>query len=133
MGKWSDMPFASSFETLQLLQLLTVAHWHNCAMHMQVRPVTTARTAMHPDRIGTACWQTELQTAKQATARELQDNWQQQVRDKAEQLKQYADAEEAWPYSPPKQAHARVALTPPKHAADATVPAWAGPPKRSLV
>lgn len=88
--------------------------------------------AAHPERVGGACWQPELQIAKQATAKELQDGWQQQIHDKADHLRQYEQAEEAWPYSPSKHAHARVALTPPKYAAQSTVSAWGGPPKRSL-
>ena len=77
-------------------------------------------------------WQPEMQIAKQTKARELQDSWQQQIRDKAEHMKQYAQAENSWLYSPPKQSHARLALTPPKHAAHSSVAAWGIPAARSL-
>lgn len=102
------------------------------AMLLQVRVASPIRDHMNPSKIGSVCWQPEVQMAKQAKAKELQHDWQQQIHDKAEHLRQFEHAEESWPYSPPKQAHARVALTPPKNAAQSTVAAWGVPAKRSL-
>ena len=88
----------------------------------QASPANWAGMALQPEK----------HIAKQTRARNLQDDWQQQINDKAEQMKQYERAESCWPYSPPKQSHARVALTPPRHAAHSSVAAWGIPAARSL-
>ncbi len=66
----------------------------------------------------------ELQIEKQTRVRDLQQGWQQQMRDKDQALQEYEQAEKQWPYSPLRQSHMRVALTPPKHAGRPSAAAW---------
>ena len=72
----------------------------------------------------------ELQVEKQTRAHNLQQGWQQQKQDKDAALLQYHQAEKQWPYSPPRQGHMRVALTPPKHAAASASATWNIPAAR---
>lgn len=78
----------------------------------------------------TAALEPELQVEKQNRALNLQQGWQQQAQEKDRAMQQYEQAEKQWPYSPSRQGHMRVALSPPRHAASPSAPAWDIPVSR---
>lgn len=90
------------------------------------RPASPASTW----RSKTAVLEPELQIEKQTRAQNLQHGWQQQTLDKDRAMQQYEQAEKQWPYSPSRQGHMRVALSPPRHAASPSVAAWGIPASR---
>ena len=105
------------------LCIQAVAALHPCSPRRPASPASRLHSKA-------AILEPELQVEKQTRVRNLQQGWQQQTQDKERAMQQYEQAEKQWPYSPSRQGHMRVALSPTRRAASPSAAAWDIPAMR---